>query len=83
MVKIELLKREEIASVTLFDLRLSESELMAYEACIKYVIENCNENEAHKLTDCTKDELGWLQEDLKELIINNMLEEYLPQRYKK
>ena len=82
MVKIELIRNEIIASVALFDLRLSESELMAYESCIKFVIENCDDIKALELTGCTKEELVWMGEDLKELIVKNILEEYLPQRYK-
>jgi hypothetical protein len=40
---MELIKHEEVASVTLLDLRLSEGKLMVYENCIEFVLNNCPE----------------------------------------
>ncbi len=36
---MDVIKYEEIASVTLFELQLSEGELMVYESCIEFVLE--------------------------------------------
>ena len=49
---MEFLGHKEIASVTLFDLKLSEGELMVYEGCIEYVLKNCNEREILRITGC-------------------------------
>lgn len=66
---MEILKYEEIASVTLFDLQLSEGELMVYENCIEYVLENCPEEQLYELMGCeNREELASFQADLKELI---------------
>lgn len=80
---MELIKHEEIASVTLFDLRLSEGELMVYESCIEYVLNNCNENEMYDLTGCeSREELATYQFDLKNLIKLIVNKDYLPEKYK-
>jgi len=56
---------EEIASVIFYTLRLAESELLMYETCINYVLENCPESQLYEKTGCeTKDELIGFQEDL-------------------
>lgn len=79
---MELLKKEEISSVILFDLQLSESELMAFEACVRFVFEHLDSEKIEKISDCTKEELGWMQEELVSLITSSMLPQYLPSRYK-
>ena len=80
---MELLKYQEIASVTLFDLRLSESELMVYEGCIRYVLENCKNDILYELTGCeSKEELTWFQQELRALIKKHVLPQYLPDTYK-
>lgn len=79
---MEFINHEAIASVSLFKLIVSESELMAFEACIKYVLEHSDEDEIFKNTDCTKEELGWIQDDMKSLVRKYVLKEYLPERYK-
>lgn len=80
---MELIKHTEIASVTLFDLRLSEGELMVYESCIEYVLNNCNENELYDLTGCeSREELATYQSDLKNLIKLIVNKNYLPEKYK-
>lgn len=79
---MELLKHKEIASVNLFDIRLSEGELMVYESCIEYVIKMCDEKKIYELTGCeTKEELLSYQDDLRQLILKHVLKEYLPEKY--
>lgn len=80
---MELIKQDEVASVTLFDLRLSEGELMVYEGCIEYVLNNCNENELYDLTGCdSREELATYHTDLKNLIKLVANKKYLPEKYK-
>ncbi|AZK46693.1 hypothetical protein [Paenibacillus lentus] len=78
---MEILKYEEIASVTLFELRLSEGELMVYENCIEFVLENCSEEQLYELTGCeNREELASYQDDLKNLL-KNINKDYLPKKY--
>ncbi|WP_019636961.1 hypothetical protein [Paenibacillus fonticola] len=78
---MEILKYEEIASVTLFELRLSEGELMVYENCIEFVLENCSEEQLYELTGCeNREELASYQDDLKKLL-KNINKDYLPKKY--
>ncbi|REK69238.1 hypothetical protein [Paenibacillus paeoniae] len=80
---MELLKQEEIASVTLFDLKLSEGELMVYENCIEFVLNNCSEEYLYKLTGCeNREELASYQQDLNNLIKTIINKKYLPEKYK-
>lgn len=79
---MELLKKENIASVTLFDLRLSEGELMVYESCIEYVLKNCSEELIYEITGCeSKAELATFQEDLIDQIKLISERKYLPKKY--
>lgn len=66
---MDYLSHEEVADVTLFNLRLSEGELMLYESCIDFVLMNCDEEALYDLVGCeSKEELKSFQNDLKELI---------------
>jgi hypothetical protein len=79
---MEYISHREIASVNIFDLRLSEGELMVYESCINFVINNCNEKLLYSLTGCeSKNELKDYQHELRTLIKNYVKKEYLPENY--
>jgi hypothetical protein len=80
---MELLKQEEIASVTMFDLRLSEGELMVYENCIEFVLNSCSEEQLYELTGCeNREELSSYKDDLRNLIKTIINKQYLPEKYK-
>ena len=80
---MEFLKHEEIASVSLFDLRLSEGELMVYESCLEFVVNNCNDRTIYSLTGCeSKDELEDYRYELRKLIKKYVRKEYVPNKYK-
>ncbi|EST57330.1 hypothetical protein ACLIX2_15160 [Proteus cibi] len=80
---MDLLQKECIASVTLYDVRASEGELMVYEGCIDYVLANCSDAEILKITGCENgEELSFYQEELIRLIKMVGNPEYLPDRYK-
>ena len=73
---------EEIANVIFFNLRLAESELLMYETCINYVLENCSEQRLHEITGCeTKEELIGFQEDLVYLLKKFADKRWLPDRF--
>ncbi|USG64636.1 hypothetical protein NDK47_21250 [Brevibacillus ruminantium] len=80
---MEYLAHKEVASVTLFDLRLSEGELMVYEGCIEFVLKNCVDSEIFRITGCSsREELQSYQDDLKDLVRAYVLKEYLPDKFK-
>jgi hypothetical protein len=80
---VELLKAQEVASVALFDLRLSEGELEVYEGCIEYVLRVCSESDIRSLTGCdTRAELAVYREDLISLIKAHVSKRFLPDKYK-
>ena len=58
-------KHEEIAAVQFYTLRLAEDELMLYESCINYVLENSSLSELYDYTGCdSKNNLQAFQRDL-------------------
>lgn len=80
---MDLLQKECIASVTLFDLRTSEGELMVYEGCIDYVLTHCSDEEIFQITGCgDKEELSFYKEELIKLIKMIEKKEYLPDKYR-
>lgn len=80
---MELISHQEIATVTLFDLSLSESELMVYESCIAFVLKMCDDELISQITGCgNAEELAAFQEDLLMLIKNYVSQDYLPDKYK-
>ncbi|MEQ4925327.1 hypothetical protein [Proteus hauseri] len=71
------------ADVTLFDVRLSESEIIIYTDCLKYVLTHLTDNEIYKETEySSKQELSHYLNDLKDLINSMEHKKYLPVRYK-
>ena len=69
--------------VTLFDVRLSESEVVVFSDCLNYVLENCSDEQINRLTECSsKEELSWFLEDLLNLLKAVEHKKYLPDRYK-
>jgi hypothetical protein len=72
-------------AIKLFHVRVSESELEVYEACIDYVVNNVKsdlnvqndlvENEAG---GATLEELVWMRNDIRYLMLKYIDEEYLP-----
>ena len=74
---------EEIVNVIFYKLRLAESELLMYEACVNYAIDNCPESQLYENFGCkTKDELIGFQEDLVFLLKKFTNKEWWPERFK-
>ncbi|NLL66861.1 MAG: hypothetical protein GX236_04065 [Clostridiaceae bacterium] len=79
---MDYLSHEEVADVTLFNLRLSEGELMLYEGCIDFVLKNCDESALYDLVGCeTREELRSFQNDLIKIIKLYVQKEFLPEKY--
>ena len=80
---MDYINHKEVSSINLFELRLSEGELMVYESCIKFVLNNCKEEEIYELIGCeSKEELRSFQKDLELLIKKYVQEEYLPENFR-
>ncbi|SED14796.1 hypothetical protein SAMN05216178_6436 [Pseudomonas saponiphila] len=80
---MELLSKECIASVTLYDLRVSEGELMVFADSIAMVMKNFSDSDIEKSTVCeSREELSYYLDELKELLKGMVRQEYLPERFK-
>ncbi|OCG17208.1 hypothetical protein [Gilliamella sp. WF3-4] len=81
---MDLLKQEYVANaVTLFDLRLSESEITIYLDCINFMLEYCSDKQINQYTACMdKEELSWRRDDLLVLIKSIEHKDFIPDRYK-
>lgn len=71
------------ADVTLFDIRLSESEVVIYTDCLNYVLTHLSDEQIYEKTECSnKQELSHYLADLKNLMKSMENRRYLPDRYK-
>jgi len=80
---MEYIDHEEVSYCTVFNLKLSQDEIEVYESCMRFVLENCNEDDIYELTGCKLDELQAWQTTLKELILKHVNETNMPDKYKK
>jgi len=79
---MEILATADVASVTLFTLKVSESEMQAYESCISHVLDRLSSDEIEALTGHTRDELTDVQHELLAAILAHFPKQFLPERYK-
>ncbi|OCG15034.1 hypothetical protein [Gilliamella sp. WF3-4] len=85
---MDLLKQEYVANaVTLFDLRLSESEITIYLDCINFMLEYCSDEQINQsinqyIACMDKEELSWRRDDLLVLIKSIEHKDFIPDRYK-
>jgi hypothetical protein len=81
---MDLLKQEYVANaVTLFDLRLSESEITIYLDCVNFMLEYCTNEQINQHTEfMDKEELSWVRDDLLALIKSIEHKDFIPDRYK-
>ncbi|WP_025121284.1 MULTISPECIES: hypothetical protein [unclassified Serratia (in: enterobacteria)] len=70
-------------NVTLFDVRLSESEVVVFSDCLNYVLKHCSDEQVDQLTECSsKEELSYFLADLLGLMKSMEHKKYMPDRYK-
>src|SRR2546427_503792 len=79
---MEILVTEDVASVTLFTIRVSESEMQAYESCIAYVLERLSHEDIENVTGHMRDELEEVHQELRTAILTHCPIQFLPERYK-
>ncbi|OCG24609.1 hypothetical protein A9G45_08500 [Gilliamella sp. HK2] len=80
---MDLLRQEYVANaVTLFDLRLSESEITIYLDCINFMLEYCSDEQIYNYMQMDKEELSWRRDDLLALIKSIEHKDFIPDRYK-
>ena len=65
---MEIIKHTEIASVNVFDIRVSEDEIDVYEAALSYLLKTLQESQIRELLGCTTDELERIRRDLHHLL---------------
>lgn len=80
---MEVLHTEDMASVTLFTVKLSESEVQAYEACLSYVLDHLSPEAIEKCTDHARDELEEDRDELLAAILMHCHKQFLPERYRR
>lgn len=80
---MEIMKVEYPASIAIFTAQISESEIMAYEACISHVLKNLPDDEMVALTDHERDELEYRHENLLSAIFEHIDEDLLTDRLKR
>ncbi|NWA29218.1 hypothetical protein HX866_30470 [Pseudomonas gingeri] len=80
---MEILNKECVSSVTLFDLKVSEGELMVFADCVRIVMEKYSDSEIADLTICeSREELSYFLSGLTETLKEMVRQEYLPERFK-
>ncbi|GED79378.1 hypothetical protein PFL02_62280 [Pseudomonas fluorescens] len=78
-----MLRKECIASITIYDLRVSEGELMVFADCIDMVAKRYSDSAIAENTVCeSKEELSFYLDEIKELLKGMSHQEYLPERFK-
>lgn len=80
---MDILRKECIASVTLFDLKVSEGELMVFADCMRIVMEHCTDSQISDMTVCeSKEELSCFLSGGTDVLKAMQRQEYLPDRFK-
>ncbi len=80
---MEIISKECIASVTLFDLKVSEGELMVFADCMRLVMERFSDSDIAALTVCeSKEELSYFLSGVTDTLKEMVRQEYLPDRFK-
>lgn len=80
---MDILNKECISTVTLFDLKVSEGELMVFADCLKIVMENYSDSEIADMTVCeSKEELSYFLAGVTEVLKEMVRQDYLPDRFK-
>ncbi len=80
---MDLLKEDFISCVTLFDVRLSESEITVLTDCLNLILAHCSDEQINKETVCeNKEELSWYRDDLLGLLKAMKHKEFLPEKFK-
>ena len=65
---MELKKQQAVASVRLFDVVVSESELEVYDDALAYLLAKLQERECLTHTGATREELVGMQEDIRNIL---------------
>jgi hypothetical protein len=65
---MELAKKEKVASVVLLGVKVSEDELMVYQAALSHLLDAYDEAGLEQLLGATKDEIEGMNDDLGEIL---------------
>ncbi|ETX06561.1 MAG: hypothetical protein ETSY2_16370 [Candidatus Entotheonella gemina] len=78
---MEVVTTEDVGSVMLFTVKVSETEMQAYESCIFYLLKHLSDAEIEKVTGHTREELEPVHDDVLSAIQQHCDRQYLPKRY--
>ena len=73
---------KEISYCTLFLLEASQDELGVYESCMKYVLNQCDDDKIYEVIGCTRGELDAFAGDINSILRAHVRDELLPDSYK-
>lgn len=80
---MDILRKECIASVTLFDLKVSEGELMVFADWMRIVMEHRTDSQIADMTVCeSKEEFSSFLSGVTDVLKAMQRQEYLPDRFK-
>ncbi|WP_157696415.1 hypothetical protein [Pseudomonas asplenii] len=80
---MDILKKECVGSVTLFDLKVSEGELMVYADCMRVVMEKFEDGEISDMTICeSRKEISYFLAEVKKVLREMVCQEFLEDRFK-
>ena len=65
---MELKNQTTVASVRLFDVVVSESELEVFDSGLAHLLANARDRECYKLTGATREEVIGMQEDIRNVL---------------
>ena len=65
---MEAISKEKVASVSLVEAKISEDELIAYEAALSYALETLDNAELEQRFGATADEIEGMRDDLREVL---------------
>ena len=65
---MELVRKEQIASVVLLEVKVSEDELMLYKAALSHILSTLDAAELETLFGATKEEIEGMHDDIVEIL---------------
>jgi hypothetical protein len=70
---MEILSKDQVAAVTLINVKVSEDELALYEAVLSYVLDSLNSEELELRFGASVDEIEGIRDDLREALGDHVI----------
>lgn len=78
---MDVVQVEDVSSVKLFTVKVSEGELELYERCLSYVSQHVPESLIQEISAFERKTVDDVINELRQILINNVIPEFLPKRY--